>query len=239
MLPTDKKIAYTLTRKKSCKHIILKVKNQTVHVSSPHYTAIQVIEQFVESKRRWISQQLLQQQAKVTEQLEKLLLFGAKYHVVVACDLTRKRTTIVVNEESKQIFIKTASQLSQADIRQVLKNFLKKEAEQYFTQCFTELMAQPHIASIIKKYLKSWRQRYLKTAFGLCYAQKGEVVLNTELVCYDKRLVKYVILHELSHFFEQNHSSKFYQVFEALEPNYKEYKKLLNQYHQQYGGWSR
>jgi len=226
-----------VTRKKNCKHIILKIIHGKVCVSAPLYTSNSEIERFVSLKRAWIAKQL----AKTTNTLsdfctnQTILLFGEQYALQVR-RVPRKTIKIVRTDALIEIF--TPMEANEEQIKKKFKQFLKQEALGYFESCLLDLRTRSDIYPIIDRFLVNWRVRFMKSAFGLCYATRNEIVLNTELVMYDRKYVNYVILHELSHFYFQNHSKDFYQLFESLEPNWKNYKKELNALHKQHGGWA-
>ena len=44
---------------------------------------------------------------------------------------------------------------------------------------------------------------------------------------YPNEAIDYVVVHELAHIKEMNHSPRFYAVIEEQLPDYKERKKLL------------
>lgn len=57
-----------------------------------------------------------------------------------------------------------------------------------------------------------------------------QMKLNFKLVILPERLVEYVIIHELCHSKQMNHSTKFWRLVEKFCPDYKERKKELNQF---------
>ena len=65
------------------------------------------------------------------------------------------------------------------------------------------------------------------TRWGVCNPSKKTVTLNTELLKKDIDLLDYVIIHELCHFFEANHSKNFWYLVGLAYPNYKEARKRL------------
>lgn len=73
----------------------------------------------------------------------------------------------------------------------------------------------------------SLRVRYMKTRWGVCNRGNNTVTLNSELLKKDIDLLDYVIVHELCHFYEANHSSKFWAHVEKYYPKYKEARKRL------------
>ena len=69
--------------------------------------------------------------------------------------------------------------------------------------------------------------RKMRTRWGVCNVTKKTVTLNTELLKKDIELLDYVIIHELCHFFEGNHSKNFWTLVGKAYPNYKEARKKL------------
>ena len=65
-----------------------------------------------------------------------------------------------------------------------------------------------------------------KTRFGSC-STKGNICFSYRLMAYPEAAREYVIVHELCHLLEMNHSKKFYALVEHYLPDYKERKKLL------------
>ena len=65
-----------------------------------------------------------------------------------------------------------------------------------------------------------------KTRFGSC-SGKGNLSFSYRLMLYPEEAIDYVVVHELAHLVEMNHSPRFYKVVEAVLPDYKERKKLL------------
>ncbi len=67
-----------------------------------------------------------------------------------------------------------------------------------------------------------------KGRFGSC-SSEGDLAFSYRLMCYPDEAVDYVVVHELAHTFEMNHSHRFYAIIEKQLPDYKERKKLLKQ----------
>ena len=68
-----------------------------------------------------------------------------------------------------------------------------------------------------------------KTRWGSCN-KNGEIKLNYRIIMLPHRTIDYVIVHELSHLVEFNHSSKFYKLVGCIMADYKQQKKLLQDY---------
>ena len=65
-----------------------------------------------------------------------------------------------------------------------------------------------------------------KTRFGSC-SGKGNLSFSYLLMLYPDEAIDYVVVHELAHLKEMNHSAKFYKIIESVFPDYKQRQKML------------
>lgn len=65
-----------------------------------------------------------------------------------------------------------------------------------------------------------------KTRFGSC-SSKGNISYSFRLMKYPNEAIDYVVVHELAHLVEMNHSDRFWNVVASVLPDYKKRKKLL------------
>lgn len=66
-----------------------------------------------------------------------------------------------------------------------------------------------------------------KTRFGSC-SGKNSLNFSLYLADYPDEAIDYVVVHELCHIIEHNHSKRFWKTVEKYLPDYRERKKLLN-----------
>lgn len=69
----------------------------------------------------------------------------------------------------------------------------------------------------------------MKTKWGSCNQEMGNIRLNTELVKKPKDLVEYVIVHELVHLREPNHNDRFVALLDRHYPGWREARAELNE----------
>ncbi len=69
--------------------------------------------------------------------------------------------------------------------------------------------------------------RKMKTRWGVCNCTNKTITLNTELLKRNIHLLDYVIIHEICHFYEANHSDKFWNHVKNYYPDYKKARKEL------------
>ena len=65
-----------------------------------------------------------------------------------------------------------------------------------------------------------------KTRFGSC-SSKGNISYSYRLLLYPDAAIDYVVVHELAHLRQMNHSKEFYKIIESILPDYKQRIKLL------------
>jgi hypothetical protein len=68
-----------------------------------------------------------------------------------------------------------------------------------------------------------------RTQWGSCTVQ-GVVRLNWQLVKMPLHLIDYVVVHELAHLLEMNHSPAFWRVVESACPGYRQCRAELRSY---------
>ena len=67
-----------------------------------------------------------------------------------------------------------------------------------------------------------------KTKWGSCDSNRN-IKLNFRLIMLPHKTLDYVIVHELSHILEMNHSKEFYKIVSAVMPSYKLHQKILKE----------
>ena len=70
--------------------------------------------------------------------------------------------------------------------------------------------------------------REQKTRWGSS-SSKGNLNFNWKLVLLDPELLDYVVVHELAHRREMNHSKNFWKIVEAELPDYRERRRRLKE----------
>lgn len=71
--------------------------------------------------------------------------------------------------------------------------------------------------------------REQKTRWGSC-SSKGNLNFNWRLIFAPEEVLDYIVVHELAHRKEMNHSPAFYRIVESVLPDYKKEQKWLREH---------
>jgi len=120
---------------------------------------------------------------------------------------------------SEQINVSAAA----TDLRPATQKHLRQLAAQELPARVLELAAQ-HRVSISRVSVRNQKSRW-----GSC-SRRGCISLNWRLIQAPAFVSDYVILHELAHRRQMNHSEKFWQEVASLCPDYRSAQRWLKQH---------
>jgi len=69
--------------------------------------------------------------------------------------------------------------------------------------------------------------RQMQRRWGSC-TPEGKIILNLRLIQVPKLYIDYVIMHELCHLKEHNHSHRFYALLDRVMPDWRTKREDLN-----------
>jgi len=148
-------------------------------------------------------------------------------------------------------FLRTHSKVYQIDIeiRDSMKNFSKIDGnylkfmiaskhsnaliQEYISKKTRKLLAKAHLlelkAHVNRLNEKHFNQKinkvsyaYTKSRWGVCKSHLREIELSTRLLLAPLSILEYVIVHEIAHLIEPNHSSRFWDIVRSVDSGYKE-----------------
>ena len=77
----------------------------------------------------------------------------------------------------------------------------------------------------------------MKTKWGTCNRDAKRIWLNLELAKKPEHCLEYIIVHEMVHFYERNHTEKFVGYMDKFMPLWRTYKQELNQFPLTHENW--
>jgi predicted metal-dependent hydrolase len=149
------------------------------------------------------------------------LFLGKNYKIIVKRGLINK-----VFLEKDYIVISMIF-LNEKKSRKMLSEWFLKESKIILTKSFEKMSHE--VKKIDIKFKGSLNFRKMKSRWGSC-SSSGNIILNYELAKTPQQCIDYVILHELCHLKEFNHSKKFYNLVARIMPEWKQNKTILGNY---------
>lgn len=198
-----------------------------VEVHAPLETPLDKIEAAIHKRAAWIVRHQKQYQTYAKPNPlprryvsgESYRYLGRQYRLKVVEDLvervqmSRGFLTVWVNQVENK-----------ARIAALVDQWYRTQAERVFAERLTVCLARVESLGVGQPELSI---RAMKTRWGSCTA-KGRILLNPKLIQMPKDLIDYVIVHELCHLKELNHSSAFYALLDRVLPEWRERRQKLN-----------
>ena len=72
-----------------------------------------------------------------------------------------------------------------------------------------------------------WRIKDMKTKWGTCNISDRRIWLRLELISLPIDCIKFVMIHELVHFYERKHTKRFYSLMREYCLNYDSLELIL------------
>ena len=220
-------VYYTVRRSSRAKHLGLRVhcNSAELEVVVPGGYDLGQLETILQYKQDWILDQInrFQQRKKPVqpgqEGGKRVYYRGRTCEVVTRVEQGNKR--FVFLSEGKFTVIVPAGAEKEAGA--VLEEWFRAAARQVITQR----------VEIISKALKLNYNRIFirdqKTRWGSC-SQKRNMNFNWRLIMAPPEVLDYIVVHELMHLIELNHSPKYWQLVAGVCPDYQAHRTWLKKY---------
>lgn len=196
----------------------------SLRASIPYYSPEFAVRRLVNGNRDEIRKMLATHNAKNSYQDGDLI---GKTHTLFLRKFSGEE--IKISNEGNQILVQVPQELAfenplvQSEIRKTVSKILRKQAKAYLPR---------RIDFLAEKYgfsFEKLRFSHTGTRWGSC-SSSGTISLNIALMNLPHHLIDYVIIHELCHTRQMNHSSKFWQEVEKYCPDYKKYVQEIKQF---------
>ena len=196
------------------------MKDGNVVVKAPIGMRNETINHFVEEKQAWIRDKLfLINKTKVkfddVVHYQRFLLYGNKYSLIL--DNVKK---IETNDKFQIIM---PQKVDREKILKTLKNWYKKIAKQILDDRLKFIESRIKLKSSLLRISDS------KGRWGSCNS-KGVITFNFRVIMLPPAIIDYVIIHELCHLVEMNHSKNFWKLVETFLPKAPELKMAIKEY---------
>lgn len=220
-LLAGKQITYTLKRSGKRRSIGLRIDDRGLTVSMPLRASESWLHSVLQDKANWVVEKLDGWQSRKREALrwadgESIPFLGEKLTLRIRQSLF----SAPAQQCGRELWLFVADEGDAAHIEQMVSNWYRLQA----APLFAERVA--HYAPLMGVAPRMLKLSAAKTQWGSC-TTRGTVRLNEQLIRLPLKLVDYVVVHELAHLREMNHSAAFWEVVKSACPNYAKLRREL------------
>ena len=202
--------------------VSLSVSNNILFIKAPSYVSDKKIENIIENKKNWINRKLLEdgllrKKCLVNYNNGDLFLYkGKQYELKINESI---KDNVFLSE--KYLYVNTSDLYPSKEI--IKKNILswyhdKSKYHIIKTANYYKVLMNISINDIkISDYKSKW---------GSCNKYKN-LAFNWRIILAPEVVIKYLVVHELSHVTYPNHSSKFWKNVEYFMPDYQHNRNWL------------
>lgn len=130
------------------------------------------------------------------------------------------RSNHEVDEDSIRL---RKSSVKQSSVKQALENLYRTKAREHFTA-----RADFYAPKMEVEY-EQIEIRNQRTKWGSC-STTGTLGLNWRLMMAPLEVIDYIVVHELAHLREQNHTGEFWRLVEEHVPDYRSHARWLDEH---------
>ncbi len=224
-------IEYQLSRNAK-RNVNFRIKGDgTVCVSAPQRISNRELSKLLNDKAEWIIENRNNIINKKHNSIDKeiktgnhVILNGKRYALKV---IKGDSNCVYVHERFLTIQIKEKYVENQEYINNFFENWLREiilEISNKFVDKYLNKLKKYNL----KKPELSIRD--MNSRWGSCIPAKNKIIISKNLIYPPFECLEYVVLHEVSHLIEPNHSKNFYNIIASVMPDWEVRRKMLNEF---------
>lgn len=226
-----------LVRRKPIKNLHLAVlpPDGLIRVSAPDHMSDNAILMLLAMRIPWINKQRAKFQGQSRQTPRKYVsgeshYFWGKRYILEVVHENEPMGVSVKGKKKLILQVPVKSTIKKRDevISAWYRRELRKEAEKQIDKWQDKLGVQVNNLGIKK----------MKTRWGTCNYKAGRIWLNLELAKKPVEFTEYVVVHELLHLIEKNHSERFVKLLTQYLPKWRSLKEELNRFVLTHEEWS-
>lgn len=202
--------------------------DQSILVEAPLKTEMDAIREKVRKRAKWIVKQQRTFDEYQTSEIIRQYVSGETYYY-----LGRQYRLKVIEDEIERVTFNRGRiflYVNDTDNSHSKHNLMQK-----WYRARARFIFQEHLKTCYLRFegfsipFPDLQIRAMKSQWGSC-TPSGKIILNLKLIKVPKKLIDYVIIHELCHLVEHNHSRLFYELLDKMLPKWNELRQELNQF---------
>lgn len=215
-------IPYLLKRSPKRRTIGLSIDHRGLTVSAPQRAAVGHLEQILQERSGWLFDKLREWQERQPASFncadgETLLFLGSEL-VLRLVEGGSRTQPLLLEDDTLMVTVSNAGDA--VAVRRKLEQWYRAEAHRHFVQRLE------HYASCMGLTVRNVALSGARTRWGSCNS-RGDIRLSWRLIQAPISQIDYVVVHELAHIRELNHSPRFWAIVEETLPHYAAAQRAL------------
>lgn len=196
-----------------------------VRIAAPIHMNLDTIRVFALSKLAWIKkhQNRLRNQERETPReyitRESHYFLGKRFllKVIEQQDVPK----VILKHSTLELFVRDSGnyEIKKNTIDAWYRNKLKEIVPRYITKW----------SKVMNVEVAEFRIKRMKRKWGSCNRKATRIWLNLELAKKPVHCIEYLVVHEMIHLLERHHNERFYTLLNHYLPQWKQYRKELNE----------
>jgi predicted metal-dependent hydrolase len=199
--------------------------NGRVRIATPLKIDDESVRLFAISKMAWIKKQQLKFEAQ-ERQSERRFVSGESHYYKGK----RYLLNVIYRNAAPKVEIRNMTYID----LYVRIGSTKEQREKVLTEWYRKQL-KVQVPALIDKWqkiigikLNDWGIKKMKTKWGTCTIASCRIWLNLELAKKPEHCLEYIIVHEMVHLIERNHTDRFIAYMNKFMPQWHLYKEELN-----------
>jgi predicted metal-dependent hydrolase len=211
-------VDYSLIRSKRKTIAIHITKEGVVEVRAPFKAKQKDIDDFLNLKKDWINKHLTRIKQAQENRLEFSLNYGDNLRLMGREIPLVERSGNKVGFDGECFYL--PPNFPPCEIKKAVIGLYKEIAKQVLVDRTFAYGKEVGLIPVAVKVNSA------KTRWGSC-SNKGSINYSWRLIMAEEEVIDYVIIHELAHIEELNHSPRFWVAVEGILPDYKKRQQKL------------
>jgi predicted metal-dependent hydrolase len=225
-LSNGRMLRIEVKKSKRAKQYWLKANVSEIYLIAPtvNYEITQVM-RFLDSKKEWILKTLEYYERVRSNYVEANLksgtisFLGKRYNLQITKDIA---PSVIVSDNLSKITFHVTDRRKYKDD---LKQWYFEQTRRIVSERLDLIrIRNPSLPAYNKVSIKNQRSRWASCS------ENGNLNFNLILAALPIEIIDYVIIHELAHLIELNHSNDFWNIVKMTDPEFQTHRKLLHKY---------
>lgn len=189
-------------------------------IRAPVKMTVKEIKRFVERKHHWVQEKQRVARERLRKLAPKQFVDGEKFLF-----LGNTYLLSIVDDNRNPLSFDREFRLSRAHLHRARQLFVDWYKEQAYKKIRERLHRYSSVSDI---HFNNFTITNAQKRWGSC-SSRGNLHFSWRLILAAPHVVDYVVVHELVHIKEQNHSAKFWKKVELLLPDYRSNRQWMKE----------